>query len=56
LSTVKQEVKVGQSNSDEVVVLSGLDDADMVYLSDPDGMEEKEIIFLAESADQVASN
>jgi multidrug efflux pump subunit AcrA (membrane-fusion protein) len=55
LSTIKQEVMVGQSNSDEVVVLSGLEDSDMVYLSDPDGMEEKEIRFLTESADQVAS-
>lgn len=56
LSTVKQEVKVGQSNSDEVVILHGLQEKDIVYLSDPDGMENKEIELLEKSDDQVASN
>jgi multidrug resistance efflux pump len=56
LGTIKQEVKVGQSNSDEIVVLRGLQEKDVVYLSDPDGMDDKKIEFLENSDDQVASN
>ena len=43
LSTIKQEVFLGKSNADEVVILKGLQEKDMVYLSDPDGMEGKKI-------------
>lgn len=56
LSTVKQEVLTGDSNSDEVVILNGLEESDMVFLSDPEGMENKEIRFLDDSSDQVAQN
>ena len=56
LGTIKQEVNVGQSNSDEVVVLKGLDESDMVYLSDPAGLEDKKINFLEENSGNLTSN
>ncbi len=43
LGVVKQEVFLGKSNSDEVVVLKGLEEHDVVYLSDPEGMSDKKI-------------
>lgn len=46
LSTVKQEVNLGQTNSDEVIVLKGLEESDVVYLSDPEGMADKKIRML----------
>ncbi len=55
LSATKQQVFLGQSNSDEVVILKGLSENDMVYLSDPEGMSEKEINMLEDSADKLAS-
>ncbi len=55
LSTIKQEVALGQSNSDEIVVLKGLNENDMVYLSDPEGMSEKQINMLEDFSDKLAS-
>lgn len=55
LSTVKQEVFLGESNSDEVIILKGLEEKDVVYLSDPEGMSEKEVNRIQGSADQVAA-
>jgi multidrug efflux pump subunit AcrA (membrane-fusion protein) len=48
LKTVKQEVKVGQTNSNAAVIDLGLEPDDRVFLSIPSGMEEKEIDLLAE--------
>lgn len=45
-STVKQEVLLGKSNSDEVVVLNGLDEGVRIYLSDPDDMDSKPLRLL----------
>lgn len=44
----KQEVKLGRSNDNEVIVLEGLADDETVYLSIPEGLEEKPIIRLSE--------
>ena len=55
LSTVKQEVVLGQSNSDEVIVLNGLEEDDVVYLSDPEGMEDKELRRLESSTEQLTA-
>jgi multidrug efflux pump subunit AcrA (membrane-fusion protein) len=45
-STIKQEVSLGKSNSDQVVVLNGLDEGMRIYLSDPDDMESKPLRLL----------
>ena len=55
LGTVKQEVFLGESNSDEVIVVKGLQENDLVFLSDPDGMADKNINRLEGSPDQLAS-
>ena len=54
MSTVKQEVFLGKSNTDEVVVLKGLKEKDVVYLCDPDGMEEKQVERLDGDANQLS--
>jgi HlyD family secretion protein len=43
----KQEVKTGKSNSDETIIMEGLDEGDVLYLSDPAGAENKMIKLLA---------
>lgn len=43
MRTIKQEVLTGKSNADEIVVIRGLDEKDVVYLSDPEGMEAKPV-------------
>lgn len=55
LSTIKQEVLLGESNSDEVIIMEGLEEKDVIFLSDPDGMGDKKINLLDGSADQLAS-
>lgn len=55
LGTIKQEVFLGESNSDEVIILKGLEEKDVVYLSDPDGMDDKKVNRLEGSADQLAA-
>jgi len=55
LGTIKQEVFLGESNSDEVIITKGLDENDVVYLSDPEGMTDKQINRLEGSPDQLAS-
>ncbi len=40
---IKQEVEVGQSNLDEVIILKGISEGDLLYLSDPDGFEAKSV-------------
>lgn len=46
--TVKQEVKVGDTNANDVVILGGLAENDRVHLSVPPGMEDEEISLLKE--------
>ncbi len=53
LSTIKQEVFLGESNSDEVIILKGLEENDVVYLSDPEGMKDEKVNRL-ESAEKLA--
>ncbi|MCK5372665.1 MAG: efflux RND transporter periplasmic adaptor subunit [Cyclobacteriaceae bacterium] len=53
LGIAKQEVLLGRSNADEVVVLKGLEENDLVYLSDPDGLADKKIERLEASLEQL---
>ncbi len=46
---IKQEVITGKSNSDETIILNGIEENDELYLSDPEGAEKKEIILLSSS-------
>jgi len=48
LNTFKKEVRVGQTNANEVVVLSGLVEKEQVYLSIPPGLEGEEVVLLPE--------
>ena len=52
---VKQEVFLGQTNSDEVIIRQGLDENDVVFLSDPEGVGDKKIKRLEESVDRLAA-
>jgi multidrug efflux pump subunit AcrA (membrane-fusion protein) len=47
LSYTKQQIKTGITNSDETIVLEGLSDGDVLYLSDPPGGEGKNIELLS---------
>ncbi len=42
----KKQIKLGDSNEDVVIVENGLKEKDLVYLSKPDGLEEKSIALL----------
>jgi HlyD family secretion protein len=55
LGLVKQEVKIGQSNSDEAVIVKGLKESDVVFLSDPEGLDGKKIQFLDDTDGHVAT-
>ena len=46
--TVKQEVMVGDTNANDVVILGGLTEKDRIHLSMPPGMEDDEISLLKE--------
>jgi len=48
LAVIKQEVHIGEQNSDDAVVLLGLEQGDRVYLSIPQGKEEAEVVLLPE--------
>lgn len=48
LNTIKQEVKVGETNSNEAVINLGLQEGDRIYLNIPDDQEDEEINLLAE--------
>jgi hypothetical protein len=45
LSTIKQEVMIGNTNINEVVILSGLEEGDQLYLSKVEGMDDDEIVL-----------
>lgn len=49
MSVEKQEVKLGRSNDNEVIVLDGVNENETVYLNIPEGLEEKEIVRLSEA-------
>ncbi len=46
LSISKKEVEMGDSNVDVVIIKHGVDENEVVYLSKPEGLEEKSIISL----------
>lgn len=48
LNTSKQEVQIGETNTDEAIILKGLQEGDNVYLSLPNGQEDKEVVLLPE--------
>lgn len=53
-SSVRQEVLLGKSNSDEVVVINGLEEGSRIYLSDPDGMENRPLRLLNNGSRAIA--
>ncbi|HEY9486882.1 MAG TPA: efflux RND transporter periplasmic adaptor subunit, partial [Chryseosolibacter sp.] len=48
LNIVKQEVVLGETNANDAIILSGLDEDDRIYLSIPSGQEGKTIELLPE--------
>lgn len=54
LNTVRQEVLLGKSNSDEVIVLQGISEGSTVYLSDPDGMENRPLKLIDPQSKAIA--
>lgn len=48
MKTIKQEVMLGLTNANDVIITGGLLADDQVYLSIPSGMEDEEIQLLAE--------
>jgi len=48
INTVKQEVMLGDANTDQVVIMAGLETGDKVFLSTPLGLQEKEIELIPE--------
>ncbi|MFT7270464.1 MAG: HlyD family secretion protein [Roseivirga sp.] len=54
INMIRQEVLLGKSNSDEVIVLVGLIEGTTLYLSDPEGLESKPLKRLAINEKSVA--
>lgn len=48
INTIKQEVMVGETNANDAVVLGGLEEGDRIFLSVPDGLEDKDFSLLPE--------
>lgn len=48
IKTIKQEVQIGDTNTDEAVILAGLKEMDKVHLSVPIGMEDAEVELIPE--------
>ncbi len=42
-SIEKREIELGESNNDVVIINKGLNENDVVYLSEPEGLETKSI-------------
>ncbi|MEE9360965.1 MAG: RND transporter [Cellulophaga sp.] len=42
----KKQIELGESNVDTVIIKTGLEENDIVYLSKPEGLEEKDITLL----------
>lgn len=49
LETIKQEVKLGKANANEVIVNQGIDAGEKIYLIAPEGMEDKDVSLLKPS-------
>lgn len=47
LKTIKQEVQIGDTNTDEAIILAGVKENDKVHLSIPTGMDDDEVNLLA---------
>jgi multidrug efflux pump subunit AcrA (membrane-fusion protein) len=47
LNTIKQEVQIGETNSNEAIIKLGLNEGDRIYLNIPRGQENKDIAMLA---------
>jgi len=56
LGFIKQEVLVGKSDSDQIIVTKGVNEGDLVYLSDPAGIENRSIVLLEEDPDLTSVN
>ncbi len=56
LSYRKQEVRVGKSNTDHTILLEGVKEGDLLYLSNPSGFETKSLVMLASSLEQASNN
>lgn len=54
MTMAKQEVLLGKSNSDEVIILEGIREGTTVYLSDPEGLEDKLISRLGSAPKALA--
>ena len=48
INITKQEVQIGETNTDEAIILKGLKEGDRVYLSVPKDQEDKKIALLPE--------
>jgi HlyD family secretion protein len=48
LTTIKQEIMLGETNANEAVILAGLSAGDRVYLSVPSGLEAQSIKLISE--------
>ncbi|HYG03316.1 MAG TPA: efflux RND transporter periplasmic adaptor subunit [Chryseosolibacter sp.] len=48
INTIKQEVILGATNANDVVVVKGLEEGDKIYLSVPPGMEDQDFNLLPE--------
>lgn len=46
INTIKQEVIVGATNANDAIVLGGLEEGDRIFLSIPEGQEDKELNLL----------
>ena len=48
INTIKQEIIVGETNSNDAIILKGLDEGDNIYLSVPKGLEDQDFNLLPE--------
>lgn len=56
LSFNRYEVEVGKTNADRAIVLEGLREGDIVYLSNPSGYETKQLVLLKDKEESIASS
>ncbi|MBK6266038.1 efflux RND transporter periplasmic adaptor subunit [Marivirga sp. S37H4] len=49
LETIKQEVILGKANANEVIIQSGVDSGEKIYLIAPQGLEDKELELLGKA-------
>ena len=56
IATVRQEVKIGRTNSNEAVVKRGLEEGDKLLLSLPSDVDNKKLVLLEEAQQSLTSN